>query len=160
MEGTCIWFGPTYGYIGYGIYMNSNYEGQVYAHYKNIIRKGLVNPKYRDLKPGDVCEFEFGDGFFNNGTQAVKVRVVRCANNNGLKSVSESDGKSDTLGGDWLAIRSEQGCVGTGGKAQNNDVGGEGSGWPDATCQRDNNELPDTARDGQKDKKKRKPKSK
>ena len=89
MEGTCIWWKHAYGYIGYGIYTNNAYEGQVYCHYKNINRKTMQNPKFRELKPGDIVEFDIGDGFHNDGTQALKVRVVRHADKDGPETVPE-----------------------------------------------------------------------
>ena len=74
--GTCIWFKESYGYIGKGVFTNNSYEGQIYAHYKNIDRTTMKDPRYKELKPGDIVEFETGPGFHMDGTQAVKVRVI------------------------------------------------------------------------------------
>ena len=75
-KGTCIWWTDAYGFIGHGIYTNNTYEYQVYAHYKQITRPGLRDEKYRELKAGDVCEFEVGDGYYCDGTQALKIKLV------------------------------------------------------------------------------------
>jgi len=76
--GTCIWFKNVYGYIGYGLFTNNQYEGQVYAHYKNIPKKGHRN-RHTKLDPGDICEFSFDEGFYCDGTQAVNIKVVKYA---------------------------------------------------------------------------------
>lgn len=81
ITGTCIWFGPEipWGYIGHGIFTNNAYEYQTYVHYKNITRENLRNPKFRELKPNDICEFQIGEGYKNSGTQAIKVKIIRYA---------------------------------------------------------------------------------
>jgi len=77
--GTCLWFKNTFGYLGFGIYTNNSYEKQVYVHYKNIQPKGLRNKNYSDLKEGDICEFEVGTGYYCEGTQALRVRLIEYA---------------------------------------------------------------------------------
>lgn len=81
LRGTCIWFGPEkpWGYLGFGIFTNNAYENQIYCHYKNIVKQNLRNPKYREIKPNDICEFEIGEGYMNPGTQALKVKIVKYA---------------------------------------------------------------------------------
>ena len=86
--GTCIWFKNAYGYIGYGIFTNQQYEGQIYAHYKNI-PKATHRDHHTSLNPGDICEFTFGEGYFCNGTQAVDIRVISYAENNDRHNSNE-----------------------------------------------------------------------
>ena len=86
--GTCIWFKNAYGYIGYGLYTNQAYEGQIYAHYKNIPKKGHRN-HHTSLSAGDICEFTFGEGYFCNGTQAVDIKVIAYAQDNDQHDTSE-----------------------------------------------------------------------
>ena len=81
--GTCIWFKNVYGYIGFGLFTNQTYEGQVYAHYKNISHKGLRDQKFREIKQGDIVEFNFADGFYCQGTQAVNIRIIKRVESNG-----------------------------------------------------------------------------
>jgi len=79
IEGTCIWFGPEipWGYIGHGIFTNNSYEFQIYVHYKHIEREGQRNVKFRELKSGDIVDFDEGEGHRNNGTQAINVVVKK-----------------------------------------------------------------------------------
>ena len=82
-NGTCIWFKNAFGYIGFGLFTNQTYENQIYAHYKNINRKGLRDSKFRELKSGDIVEFNISEGFFCQGTQATNVRIIKRAESNG-----------------------------------------------------------------------------
>jgi len=76
--GTTIWFGPrSYGYIGWGIFSNDEYEKRIYVHYKNISKKGQRDPSFRELKKGDIVEFEVGEGYYVKGTQALKVDIIK-----------------------------------------------------------------------------------
>ena len=81
MIGTCIWFNPDtgWGYAGHGIFSNNAFEFQVYCHYKNMKRDGQRNPKFRELKPNDVIEFDVGAGYLDKGTQAINIRIVQFA---------------------------------------------------------------------------------
>jgi len=88
MKGTCIWFKNVYGYIGDGIYSNNAYERQIYVHYSKIDKKTMKNPKYRELAPNDIVEFDIGDGFHMAGTQAINVRVIHHADSDEQKEVS------------------------------------------------------------------------
>ena len=102
MEGTCIWFKETYGFIGYGIFTNNAYEGQVYAHYKNMTPVGQRDPKHKVLSPGDVCQFEITEGFFNDGTQAVKVEIIkRAEDNDARRGVHPVPEKVNPVGTGW-----------------------------------------------------------
>ena len=79
--GTCIWFGPEipWGYIGHGIFTNNAYEFQIYAHYKNMVKENLRNPKFAELKPNDIVEFEEGEGYRGSGTQALNIKIIKYA---------------------------------------------------------------------------------
>ncbi len=83
--GTTLWFGSngiSYGYIGWG-------EGeQIYIHYKQLIRKSLRDPSFREIKKGDVIEFSIGTGYHNSGTQAIEARLVtRCEDIDGYEGI-------------------------------------------------------------------------
>jgi len=78
-QGICISFGPTFGFLGVGVYTNGCYEDRVYVHYKQIQRDGLRDKGFRELKPMDLVEFEYGTGYFCEGTQAVNVKVISFA---------------------------------------------------------------------------------
>lgn len=83
MIGTVFWFaskGQSFGFIKY---KEDDKEHQVYVHYKSIgtynLRKENLrrNKWFRELKPGDVVEFEIASGFgVPNGTQAVNVEIL------------------------------------------------------------------------------------
>lgn len=76
--GTTIWFGPrSYGYIGWGIYTNEEYENRIYVHFKQLTKKGQRDPSYRELKKNDIVEFEIGQGYYVKGTQAMKVDILQ-----------------------------------------------------------------------------------
>ena len=100
--GTCIWFKNSYGFIGRGMFTNNSYEGQIYCHWKNIVRKGLRNPKYRELAPGDVVEFTEGTGFFTDGSQAINVKVVTLAEIDDerlpIQDINKEDAEVDVAG--------------------------------------------------------------
>lgn len=80
--GTCIWFGTrgeSYGYIGFGGKTDEVYNGQIYIHYKNISKDKLRKDGFREMKPGDILEYESAPGFHNEGTQAVNCKIIHFA---------------------------------------------------------------------------------
>ena len=92
--GTCINFGPTFGFLGVGIFTNGAYEDRVYVHYKNFIRSTLRNPKQKgnEIVPGDVCEFEYSEGYFvENGTQGINVRLIHCVENDSEQEIKQNN---------------------------------------------------------------------
>ena len=66
--------------------------------YKNIKRKTCRGGKYRELRPGDICSFEIGEGYFCKGTQALKVEIVTYGDSDkdeGLQYEDEQLSKAD-----------------------------------------------------------------
>ena len=84
ITGTCIWWGPEvpWGFIGFGIFTNNTYENQIYTHYKNLKCTGQRNPKFVELKSGDICQFKISEGYRNVGTQAVEVELMKRVEDN------------------------------------------------------------------------------
>ena len=99
--GTCIWFKNVYGYIGYGLFTNNQYEGQIYAHYKQIPKKGHRHYHTR-LDPGDICEFTSGDPFYcESGSQALNIKVLEYAEDKGQvqgRPSTETDEGTEQVG--------------------------------------------------------------
>jgi cold shock CspA family protein len=82
MIGTVHWFaskGQSYGFIKYEL---DGGQRQVYVHYKSIGTKNLRPENrregkwFREIRQGDIVEFELSSGFGVDGTQAVKVEIV------------------------------------------------------------------------------------
>jgi len=145
-EGTCIWWKNAYGFIGRGYFSNSSYEGQIYVHYKNIDRKGLKDPKYRELQAGDVVQFEEGTGFFNDGTQAIKVKVIHFADNDERHTVQEGNEQDEPMGRGRLEEVSKGESTEADPESEKSDEDGTGVQRGDETSDAHNNEQPDTSR--------------
>ena len=48
----------------------------------------MKNPKYKELAPNDIVEFDIGDGYHMAGTQAINVKVIEYADNDEQEEVS------------------------------------------------------------------------
>lgn len=77
--GTCEWFGSngqSYGYI------KRENAGQIYVHFKHISSKNLRDPKFKELRKGDVVSFIEILGHRDSGSQADKVEILIYGTNN------------------------------------------------------------------------------
>jgi len=99
--GTVIWWGPDkpWGYIGHGIFTNSTYEFQIFAHYKHISKINQKNPRFKEIKPKDIVKFRVVEGYNGKGTQAEDITIVKYAESNDKDGwPSEADQESEEPG--------------------------------------------------------------
>ena len=73
LYGKVKWFstkGQPWGYI------QKDEGGEVFVHYKNILPDNQSNPEFRTLAKDQRVEYKIAPGHFNDGTQAIEVRVL------------------------------------------------------------------------------------